>query len=394
MPHPLHAPPPMDEFARSRIAGRALYRADAFPVDLWQEMAEAGLFGIGLPERLGGAGGGYAEIAAALAALVEMGGSPGFAAAWAAQQMFARATILRFGSEVQRTALVPAMAAGRLALAFAVSEPGAGAHPKHLKTTAERHGDRHRLTGEKTHVTNGPIAGLFVVIAVSAVEPGNGETGGRAGRKRFSAFLVPRDAPGLEIVPAPPLRTLRPMTHCMLRLNSCEVPESALLGPPGVAFETLAMPFRDTEDAILTSGFAGTFRRLLRLLAAATDTSDAAAADTAATDLGALAALAAVLDNTAATLATGFDAEPRAAPDRNSVEAALLAGSRMLCIDLLERMRAYRNGRVTLGNRSEDEIDFLLADVTTLLSIAKGVRLVKQNRLGAALLRREEQPAA
>jgi acyl-CoA dehydrogenase len=378
----------MADFARRRVAGRALYRADAFPADLWQEMAQEGLFGIGLPERLGGTGGGYAEIAAALAALAEEGGSPGFAVAWAAQQMFARATVLSFGSEAQRTAFVPAMAAGRLAMAFAVSEPGAGAHPKHLRTTAERHGDSgYRLTGEKTHVTNGPIAGLFVVIAVSAVEPGNAGAGGTA-RKRFSAFLVPRDAPGLEVVPAPPLGTLRPMAHCTLRLNGCEVPDSALLGQPDTAFETVAVPFRDTEDAVLAAGFAGTFRRLLRLLAAATE--PAGAAD-AATDLGALSALAAVLGNTAATLAAKLDADGPAS-DRSDA-AALLAGSRVLCVDLLERMRAYRNGRVTLGNRSRDDADFLLADVTTLLSIAKGVRLVKQNRLGTALLH-DENPAA
>ena len=384
--------PPMADFARRRVAGRALYRADAFPADLWQEMAQAGLFGIGLPEQLGGTGGGYAGIAGALAALAELGGSPGFAAVWAAQQMFARATVLSVGSEAQRMAFIPAMAAGRLTMAFAVSEPGAGAHPKHLRTTAEPHGGGYRITGEKIHVTNGPIAGLFVVVAVSSVEPGDagGDRGGggNGARKRFSAFLVPRDAPGVEVVPAPTLGTLRPMTQCTLRLNGCEVPDSALLGQPGTAFETLAAPFRDTEDAVLTAGFAGTFRRLLRLLA---DATDPAGATEAATDLGALAALTAVIGNTAATLAVGLDAEPPP-PDRNEA-AALLAGSRVLCVDLLERMRAYRIGRTVLGNRSDDEVDFLLADVTTLLSIAKGVRLVKQNRLGTALLH-EENPAA
>src|SRR5690242_14898744 len=107
---------PMADFARSRVAGRMLHRADAFPADLWQEMAQAGLFAVGLPERLGGTGGGYADIAGALAALAELGGSPGFAVAWAAQQMFARAVVLPFASEAQRAAFVTAMAAGRLAV--------------------------------------------------------------------------------------------------------------------------------------------------------------------------------------------------------------------------------------------------------------------------------------
>src|SRR5438045_3649434 len=75
--------------------------------------------------------------------------------------------------------------------------------------------DRVRRDGEKAWVTNGPIADLFIVLAIS----------GRDGeRKRYSAYLVPREAPGLEIIATKPLGFLRPSPHCGLQLQAVRVP--------------------------------------------------------------------------------------------------------------------------------------------------------------------------
>ncbi len=182
----------IEQFARAQVADRDLGAEPAFPHDIWHAMAEAGLFRIGLDPAQGGSGGGYADIARAEAALIAGGGSPGLGSAWASHQMVARYFLERFGDAAQRAAYLPALASGRITASVAISEPGAGAHPKHLRTTATRRGDAYVLDGEKAYITNGPIADFFVVLAITATENG---------RKRYSAFLVPQDAPGLVRVP-------------------------------------------------------------------------------------------------------------------------------------------------------------------------------------------------
>lgn len=361
----------MAEFAKAQVAGRALWGAETFPLDLWQAMGSAGLFRIGLPAAHGGDGGGYADIAAADAALVEYGGAPGFGGAWAVHQMVARYMIDGFGSAAQKAALLPGLASGALTIGVSISEPGAGAHPKHLKAAAVKSGGQFVLNGVKSYASNGPIADYFLVFAITEQT----ET-----RKRFSAFLVPKDAPGLEQIPAPPLAFLRPSQHCGLRLTDCAMPQSSLLGPEGTAFETMAMPFRDIEDAVGSSGMAAALGRLVRLLARATSKADE---ESALPLLGGLVASVAVARQAAAALVAGLDAgawRPGAPP-------ATLTGIRLLSADLLERIKLYRSD---FSSAPDDAIDAVVGDVSTLLAIARGPRTMKQSRLGMALIRQEQ----
>ena len=193
----------------------------------------------------------YAAIAREEAAIVERTGLLGEGGARAGRQMVARFFIEGFGTAEQRAAWLPHLAS------VAISEPRVGAHPKLLTTRAEEDGDGYCIFGEKAWVTNGPLAAVFIVFAVTAIEDG---------RKRYSAFLVPRDTPGLSIDEAPEYRALAPSRHCGLKLDGCRVPRSALLGPPGGAYETMALPFRDVEDAVGTFGLLGAFRFLLSRL--------------------------------------------------------------------------------------------------------------------------------
>ena len=174
--------------------------------------------------------------------------------------MVAKFFIAGFGDEGQRAAWLPRLASGEWVASVAISEPRVGAHPKLLATRAEEDGDGYRITGEKAWVTNGPIAAVFVVFAIMAIDDG---------RKRYGAFLVPRDTPGLSIDEMPEYRALAPSRHCGLVLDGCHVPHSALLGPAGSAYEAMALPFRDVEDAVGTFGLLGAFRFLLSCLAEA-----------------------------------------------------------------------------------------------------------------------------
>jgi acyl-CoA dehydrogenase len=299
----------------------------------------------------------YATIARVKTALVQRTGRLGIASVWGGRQLVGR-HFLSFGTAGQRAAWL-----GR-ALAVAISEPKVGAHPKLLTTRADAVDGGFRITGRKAWVTNGPTAEAIIVFAI---------TGQDAGRKRYSAFIVPRDTPGLTIEEMPGFHALRPSQHCLLTLDDCFVPASALLGDPGSAYERMALPFRDIEDAVGTFATLGAMRHATGLLA------ELEAVPTS--DLGAIAALTAVFAASAESVVAALDA------GRLKTGDATLVGLRALAIDIVARMR-------TLAEASAPErLNESLADLDAVLAIASGPRLARQAHLGEAA-RRAAQSAS
>ncbi len=289
----------------------------------------------------------YTTIAHLKAALVERTGLLGVASIWGGRQLVFR-HFLGFGTSVQRSEWL-----GR-ALAVAISEPRVGAHPKLLTTRADRTDKGFRINGQKAWVSNGPSADAIIVFAITAEE---------AGRKRYSAFIVPRDTPGLTISEMPGFHALRPSQHCLLTLDGCLVPANAMLGEPGSAYDRMALPFRDIEDAVGTFGTLGAFRHAIGLFAG-TETQQAE-------DLGAIVALTAVFEAGAASVVAELDA------GRFRTGDATLVGLRVLAIDILTRLRS-----IAMPAAAE-----ILADLDATLSIARGPRLARQTNLGEAALR-------
>ena len=283
---------------------------------------------------------GYAAIARAEADLVARTGQLDVAGAFAGRQVVARFFIAGFGTALQRATWL------RRTAAVAISEPGVGAHPKHLSTRAEPSGDGWRLTGEKAWASNGPFAAVFIVLAIMAIEDG---------RKRYGAFLVPRDTPGLTIHPTEP-------RHCALSLRDCAVPAAALLGAPGTAYETMALPFRDLEDAVGLSALGGALRFLVGRLGG-----DAYA-------LGGLVALTAVLEAGAASVAAALD------DGRLAEHAAEAIGLRLLAAEIAARARQHH---ATLGPADDPGVERVLADLDATRMVARGPRAARQARLAA-----------
>ncbi|MEO8715271.1 MAG: acyl-CoA dehydrogenase family protein [Acetobacteraceae bacterium] len=283
---------------------------------------------------------GYAAIGRAEADLVARTGRLDLASALAGRQTVARFFIAGFGTPVQRANWLGATAA------VAISEPGVGAHPKHLSARAEPAGDGWRLTGEKAWASNGPFAAVFIVLAIMGVEDG---------RKRYGAFLVPRGTPGLTLHETA-------TRHCGLSLENCEVPGAAVLGAPGAAYETMALPFRDVEDAVGLSGLAGAFRFLVPRLGGE------------AHALGGLIALAAVLEAGARRIAAALDGGVLA---DNAAEAI---GLRLLAAEIGARVRCHR---AEFGLTDDAEVDRLLAELEAGQSVARGPRAARQARLAS-----------
>jgi acyl-CoA dehydrogenase len=295
----------------------------------------------------------YTAIAREKAAVVERTGLLGDGDA--GRHVIARFFLEGFGTALQREHWLSKLPA------VAISEPRVGAHPKLLTTRAEPDENGYRIVGEKAWVTNGPLADVFIVLAITSIE---------AGRKRYSALLVPRDTPGLAIDEAPHYRALAPSRHCGLTLDGCRVPHSALLGVAGTAYETMALPFRDVEDAVGTFGLLGAFRFIVRRLA------DGAEDDAAALSIGALSALTAVFAAAADTVIAALDA------DALSQAAGALVGLRVLASDMLARVRTHCD---TFRPAGEKAMERVLKDVQTSLSMARGPREARQIRLGAEL---------
>ncbi len=311
-------------------------------------MAEAGL--LDPPED-------YAVLARTKAALVERTGLLGIASVWGGRHQVYR-HFLAAGTDAQR-----ANWRGK-ALAVAISEPKVGAHPKLLTTRAEPTATGVRITGQKAWVTNGPSADAIIVFAITAEEDG---------RKRYSAFIVPRGTPGLTIEDMPGFQALRPSRHCLLTLSGVELPAESRLGEPGTAYERLALPFRDVEDAVGTFGTLGALRYALRQFAG-TPLAEKAA------DLGAAVALTQVFAAGAEALVARLDAGKFRTGD------AMLVGLRVLAADITERLGGLAAG-LSIETPAAIRLNSILADLDATFGVARAPRLARQTALGEAALR-------
>ena len=172
-----------------------------------------------------------------------------------AMQGLGTGPVTLFGSPELRERVLPEVRAGRSLAAFALSEPEAGSDVAALSTTATRDGNAHwRLDGEKTWISNGGIAGSYVVFARS---------GEAAGARGLTAFWLPGDAPGLSVVER--IETAAPHPLARLRFEAVRVPDAHRIGAPGDGFK-VAMATLDVFRATVGAAALGFARRGLDLM--------------------------------------------------------------------------------------------------------------------------------
>jgi len=167
-----------------------------------------------------------------------------------AMQGLGMGAVSLFGTPQQR-AWLDKTRAGKAISAFALTEPASGSDVASMATTARRQGGGYILDGEKTYISNGGIADLYVVFA---------RTGEAPGAKGLSAFLLPADAPGLEIVERIDVIAPHPLAH--IRFNGIELPEAAMIGKPGEGFR-IAMSVLDVFRASVGAAALGFARRAM-----------------------------------------------------------------------------------------------------------------------------------
>ncbi|WP_041795025.1 acyl-CoA dehydrogenase family protein [Modestobacter italicus] len=224
-----------DVFAEVKDAVRRLVREvvvpreeeidldDRIPDELRSAAAEMGLFGYALPEEHGGLGVSMSED---VQLAFEFGyTTPAFRSLFGTNNGIAGQVIARFGSEEQKKAYLPRLAAGELIGSFALTEAEAGSDPAGLRTTARRDGDGWVITGGKRYITNAPIADLFVVFARSDPQ----EKGGRG----ISSFVVDATAPGVTVGPHDKKMGQSGAWTAEVFFDDVRVPADALIGEEG-----------------------------------------------------------------------------------------------------------------------------------------------------------------
>ncbi|WP_449044692.1 acyl-CoA dehydrogenase family protein [Paracoccus versutus] len=167
-----------------------------------------------------------------------------------AMQGLGMGAVTLFGTPGQR-AWLERTRTGQAIAAFALTEPGAGSDVASTATLAERAPGGWRLTGEKTYISNGGIADLYVVFA---------RTGEAPGARGLSAFLMPADSAGLTI--AERIEVIAPHPLARLKLDGVALPDAALIGRPGEGFK-IAMSVLDVFRPTVGAAALGMARRAL-----------------------------------------------------------------------------------------------------------------------------------
>lgn len=210
------------EFARSELDARHSDEAKrAFDRVQWRRAATVGLQGLAVSTRFGGRGHDCLTTALGLEALGRGCADAGFAFAVAAHLLACALPIDQFGTDAQKCQFLPNLCSGEWIGAHALTEAEAGSDVLAMRTNAVWRDGSYTLTGEKLFVTNAPVADVLLVYATT--NPGRGMFS-------ISAFLVPRETPGLVVGPTIEKLGLNGAPMGAVRFDGCILPATARLG--------------------------------------------------------------------------------------------------------------------------------------------------------------------
>lgn len=223
---------------------------DAIPEDVIREMREMGLYGLSIDEQYGGLG---LTMAEEVRVAIELGRTtPAFRSTFGTNVGIGSQGLVMAGTDEQKAEWLPRIASGEVVTSFALTEPDVGSDSAAVKTRAVRDGDVYKLSGTKRFITNADKADLFTVMA---------RTGGE-GAGGVSAFLVPRDLPGLTV--GEPEKKMGQKGAKVADVNFDEVPVPAKyrLGEEGEGFK-IAMRVLDRGRLHISGVCVGVAERLI-----------------------------------------------------------------------------------------------------------------------------------
>jgi len=212
------------DFARERLMPGAAERdvSHSFPKAELKEMGELGFLGMLVPEAYGGSETGTVAYAVAIEEIAA--GDGPCSTIMSVHSSVGCVPILKFGTEEQKQRFLPKLACGEWIGGFALTEPQAGSDASNLRTRARRDGDHYVLDGAKQFITSGKNGQVIIVFAV---------TDAAAGKKGITAFIVPTDTPGYEVVRVEHKLGLHSSDTCQIAFTDMRIPADLRLGQEG-----------------------------------------------------------------------------------------------------------------------------------------------------------------
>jgi alkylation response protein AidB-like acyl-CoA dehydrogenase len=243
------------KFARQELNVDLIHKDQEciFPRDEWQKCADFGLIGLPFPQQYGG---NEADIVTTMLAMEALGyGCKNSSLIFAinAQMWSVQAPMWKFGSEEQKNHYLRDLCTGKIIGAHGMSEPDSGSDAFSLKTTAEKKGKTYILNGQKTFVTNAPVADVFVVFA---------NTDRSKGFFGITAFILEKNFPGLKVSKEIKKMGLRSAPMAEVILENCQVPEENLLGREGMGTTIFNSSMEWERSCILASNVGSMERQL------------------------------------------------------------------------------------------------------------------------------------
>ena len=220
------------EFAENEVKPLAQEtdETEQFPAETVKKMAKYGFMGIPVPKEYGGQGCDPLTYVMCVEELSKVCATTGVVVS--AHTSLCIDPIMTYGTEEQKQKYVRALATGEKLGAFALTEPGAGTDAQGAQTKAVLDGDEWVLNGSKCFITNGKVADVYIVIAITSI------TEDKRGRKKknFSAFIVDKGAPGFSFGTKEKKMGIRGSSTYELIFEDCRIPKENLLGPEGKGF--------------------------------------------------------------------------------------------------------------------------------------------------------------
>ena len=228
------------EIAQERVAPRAaeIDHTGEYPWDMKELLAQQDILAMPFPEAYGGLGSSELAVAMAIEELSRHCATTGLILA--VQQLGAMPIMLA-GSEEQKRKYLPPLASGEWLAAYGLTESGSGSDAAAMQTFAERWGDKYILNGSKRFITNGGLAQVNSIFAI---------TDRSAGTRGISGFIVQKDFPGFSVGRIEDKMGIKGSQTAELMFNDCEVPAENLIGREGDGFKIAMMTLDRTRIGI------------------------------------------------------------------------------------------------------------------------------------------------
>lgn len=228
------------EIALERVAPRAaeIDHTGEFPWDMEELLAQQDILAMPFPSEYGGIGASELAIVMAIEELSRHCATTGLLLA---VQQLGSTPILLAGNEQQKRKYLPPLASGQWMAAFGLTEAGSGSDAAAMRTVAVREGDKYILNGAKRFITNGGLAQVNSIFAL---------TDPKIGTRGISAFIVEKDIPGFSVGRIEDKMGIKGSQTAELIFTDCEVPAENLLGREGDGFKIAMMTLDRTRPGI------------------------------------------------------------------------------------------------------------------------------------------------